>query len=90
MADAKQAPSPSVSGDRDPAPTAPVNTREETNAPVTVPGGEDTSSEESEETPEASVLTQGMCSHSTSPLHYHLSQVHDVSRILLCRYEPSI
>lgn len=84
MADAKQSPSPSVSGDRGLAPTAPVNTREETTAPVTVPGGENASSEGSEETPEASVLAQGMCSHSIPPLRYYLSQVHDGSRILLC------
>ena len=84
MADAKKAFSPSVSGDRGPAPTAPANTRDETTVPVTVAGGENTSSEESEETPEARVLAQGMCGHSTSPLCYHLSPVHDVSRILLC------
>lgn len=90
MADAKQVSSPSVSGDGGLAPTAPANTREETTAPVTVTTGENASSEEGEETPEARVLSQGLCSYSTSPLYSRLSQVHDISRILLCRYEPSI
>lgn len=89
MADAKKVSSPSVSGDRGLVSTAPANT-EETTAPVTVTGGENASGEESEETPEARVLSQGLCSHPTSPLYSHLSQVHDISRILLCRYKPSI
>jgi len=89
MADAKQVSSPSVSGDKGLVLTAPANTGEETTAPVTVTG-ENASNEEGEETPEARVLPQGLCSHSASPLYYHLSRVHDGSRILLCRYEPSI
>jgi len=75
MADAKKVSSPSVSGDRGLVPTALANTGEETTAPVTVTGGENASSEESEETPEARVLSQGLCSHSTSRLYSHLSQV---------------
>lgn len=72
MADAKQPSSPSLSGDRSLAPTASTYTMEEITASVTVSGGENTSSEESEETPEARVLAQGMCGHSTQPLYYHL------------------
>jgi hypothetical protein len=60
MADAKAALSPSVSGDGSLAPTAPVDTMEGTTATAPVASGGDASSEESEDTPEARALAQGL------------------------------
>jgi hypothetical protein len=68
MADAKRASSPSVGGDGSLESTAPVVPIEGTTNTMTVADGGDTSGEESEETPEAKALAQGLC--NPLPLSY--------------------